>query len=96
MGRCELSQRSYKALKSVLSANNVKIPTYDKLMDFINKLNVGEIVPLNCGGCSPNCFGYGCDIANTLQDIVNTKKLFSKFVFLSEAIISSTIPYIKG
>ena len=26
MGRCELSQRSYKALKSVLCENNVKIP----------------------------------------------------------------------
>jgi len=40
MGKCDLSQRSYKTLKNVLSEKNVNIPTYDKLQSYCKALNV--------------------------------------------------------
>ena len=83
MGKCDLSQRSYKSLKQILYHNNVKIPTYDQLRTYCKSIDVGDINPLHDKMDSCDCMGYGCDMKDTLQRIVNTHELFNKFSFFS-------------
>eukprot|EP00111_Clytia_hemisphaerica_P013696 TCONS_00040283-protein len=87
MGNCDLSQRSYKALKKALSLKNVTIPTYDKLREYCKTLNVGEIKMLHQEGsneklCDPKCMGYGCSVTDTIKLIFNSE-LWSKMNFLT-------------
>lgn len=44
VGKCNLSQRSYKTLKKVLIQNNVNIVSYSDARDYANNLDVGKIL----------------------------------------------------
>ena len=83
MGRCELSQRSYKQLKKILFANNVKIPSYDALRNYCTSIDVGRITAIHHGTTDCKCMGYKSDLKETLQQIVSTEILFKCFTFLT-------------
>lgn len=81
-GKTDLSQRGYKQLRSILLKNNVIIPSYDSIRDFCNKLDVGSIDFIHetdSNECA--CMGVNTTLLGTLQNIVSTEKLFSKFQF---------------
>ena len=83
MGKCDLSQRSYKALKGILIQNNVNIPTYDKVRGFCKAINVGPVSRIHSDNEEEMCpcMGYSCEIQDTLQRIMSCDELASKCVF---------------
>ena len=48
IGNCDLSQRGYNRLRTLLTNNNVLLPTYNKVRDFCTYLTVGEINKTDC------------------------------------------------
>ena len=81
MGKCNLSQRSYKNLKKILKTKSVMLPRYDSIMSYIKDLDVGKLDrQLNHEGCM--C--VSTTIKDTLQHIVSSE-LFKLFTFKSVA-----------
>ena len=71
-GKCGLSQRSYLALKSVLAKEKVKLPSWSKLTEYLQGLDVGQIFPIQCG--DDGCMGYATSLQETVQMAVNSAK----------------------
>ena len=85
LGRCDLSQGGYKSLRTILEKNNVKIPRYENVRSFCDKLIVGKVSTIhdeNENDCP--CMGVRCNVHETLQLIVSNKKLFNHFHFPPE------------
>ena len=81
MGRCELSQRSYKVLKKILGNNRVIIPSYDKVRNYCINLDTGPINSTHEPDLNCMCMSYGCEMNDTLQRIASTEALFKCFRF---------------
>ena len=71
-GKCGLSKTSYLALKSVLAKENVKLPQWPKLTEYLQGLDVGQIFPIQCDNDS--CMGYATILQETIQKEVKTNK----------------------
>ena len=76
-GKCGLSQRGYKALRTILLKQKVKLPRYEKLVEHLSELDVGTIskIVCNCEGC----MGYRTKLSETLEMVVNSEKHELKF-----------------
>ena len=70
MGKCNMSQRSYKNLKKILKAQNAFLPRYEKVKIYIQNLDVGM---LHCENNHSNCMSVQSDLENTLQHIMESK-----------------------
>ena len=75
IGKCDLSQRGYNRLRTLLTNNNVLLPTYNKVRDFCTNLTVGEINKTDCQETC-KCMGVKTNLEGTLQQIVSTQVLF--------------------
>lgn len=95
VGKCDLSQRGYKNLRQILLKNNVKIPSYDIVRKYIKNLNVGEINNIHGDDSSCNCMGVKTTMSETLQKIVSSPKLFSKFKFPEKEANEKIVKYLK-
>lgn len=96
VGKCDLSQRGFKNLRKILLKNNVKIPVYDIVRKFIANLNVGEINNIHTeGDTSCKCMGVKTKVLETLQKIVTTPKLFSKFRFPEKEVNFKIVKYLQ-
>ena len=84
MGKCDMSQRSYKVLKGILQKNNVRIPAYDKLRAFCKSIDVGPIKPIHEENIETDCscMGYCCHVGDTLQRILLCETLCEKLEFI--------------
>ena len=84
MDKIEISQRSYKVLKGTLKKNNVNIPIYDNLRKYCLNIDVGLIQHVhNDASVDCECFGYSCNIEDTLQRVLSTPSFYEKFEFFS-------------
>ena len=82
MSRSDLSQRGYKNIKRILQAQNVDLPSYDKVQSFIKGLDLGKVTRSYCDCPEDQCLSCGCDVKSTLEFILKNK-------FWSDAIIFS-------
>ncbi|XP_066914971.1 uncharacterized protein [Clytia hemisphaerica] len=84
IGKADISQRGYGNIRNILAAKSVKIPSYTNVKQYVNKLNVGKIVPIHHENESTcNCMGYFCTVKETLQMILSCPSLYSKMIFFS-------------
>ncbi|XP_047130119.1 uncharacterized protein LOC124810022 [Hydra vulgaris] len=84
MDKIEISQRSYKVLKGILKKNNINIPTYDHLRKYCLNIDVGRIQHAhNDASVDCECFGYSCNVKETLRRVLSTLSLYEKFEFFS-------------
>ena len=82
-GKCELSQRRYKALREVLQNSNVLLPSYDIVSTYVKGIDVGHLYPLHeKNACE--CMGYGSSLNDSLQQMVNNDLVYNKLEFLTE------------
>ena len=83
IGKCHLSQRGYNRLRTLLTNNNVVLPTYNKVSEFCTNLTVGEIKKIDCQEIC-KCMGVKTNLEGTIQQIISTKVLFETFEFFPE------------
>jgi len=95
MGKCELSQRSYKNLKMILGQNNVKLPSYEEVREYCKKLETGTIEKIHPAELDCKCMGYQTSLHDTLQHIVSCPDLFHMFKFLSDTQQSKLFNFLK-
>lgn len=81
LGKCNMSQRSYKSLKKILQQENVILPKYEDTVNYCKELNVGNIL-FGCNECE-KCMCSVTSLTETLQHIVSSK-LFDLFEFKNE------------
>ena len=96
LGRCDLSQRGYKSLRTILEKNNVKIPRYENVRGYCNELVVGEVKNMHSNNekyCP--CMGITCNVFETLQLIVSNEKLFKLFYFQTEEEQNLSFKFLK-
>ena len=80
-GKLELSQRKYIALREILSEHGICLPGYKEVSEYVKTIDVGDINTLTDSG--DGYMGYGTNIVQTLQKIIDSKGLYDKFQFLS-------------
>ena len=95
MGKCDMSQRSYKVLKSILQNSSVIIPTYDKLRAFCKGIDVGPIKKIHESKTDCFCMGFSCTVKDTLQRIFYCKILKDKMEFPTEERQNSISLFLK-
>ena len=84
VGKADLSQRGFKRLRDILKMNSVILPTYEKVRDYFNSLDIGIIKRISHKESSScHCMGVKTEFQDTMQQIVCTEILFSQFKFPS-------------
>ena len=83
IGKCDLSRRGYNRFRTLLTNNNVVLPTYNKVREFCTNLTVGEIKKIDCQEIC-KCMGVKTNLEGTIQQIISTKVLFETFEFFPE------------
>ena len=95
VGKSDLSQRGFNSLRAVLKTNNVFLPTYEKVRDYCNSLDIGIVKHIvHSELCA--CMGVYTEFQDTLQQIVCTETLFCKFKFLTTEQQTKLYEYLKG
>ena len=91
MGKCNLSQRSYKNLKKILKQQHVELPRYEEVILYIKNLDVGKLYREDS---HLNCMCVRSDMQDTLHRIMNCE-LGRKAKFLSTEEQSELIKFLK-
>ena len=95
IGKCDLSQRGYIRLRTLLTNNNVVLPTYNKVREFCTNVTVGEIKKIDCQEIC-KCMGVKTNLECTLQQIISTKVLFETFEFFPESKQKKIFEFLRG
>lgn len=95
MGKCELSQRSYKNLKLLFALKNIKIPSYEDVREYCNRLDTGKIENIHKDITRCKCMGYQTNLRDTLQHIVSCPDLLDMFKFLTDTQQSKLFDFLK-
>nr|XP_047142024.1 uncharacterized protein LOC124816524 isoform X2 [Hydra vulgaris] len=96
LGKCNLSQRGYKSLRTVMSKNLIDLPTYTNVREYCLTAEVGKISKIhedNENICK--CMGAKTNLAETLQYIISCKKLLHEMEFLSIEKQADLFAYLK-
>ena len=89
--KCNMSQRAYKNLKEILKGQNVNLPRYENLRDYIKNLDIGK---LNRDPTHSTCMCVQSDLKDTLQRIINSD-LFKLATFKSSSEQTELITFLK-
>ena len=81
IGKIGLSQRGFKNMRNILAKNNIIVPDYKHVRAYCNDLNVGLIHKIHGEDNLCSCMGVSTNLQDTLQNIVCTPDLFSRFKF---------------
>jgi len=81
LGRAQLSQRAYKALKKSLKKKKVYLASYKKTMQFVDQLKIGSI----SGSCGDRdqCMCALTDFSETIKLIFSRAELYQEMRFPS-------------
>lgn len=77
-----IDQRGYKALKSNIASQNVNLPSYEAVQDFLRNIDVGHLSYRFCN-CSTACMSCVANTGDTLYKIISSDFWFSRMVFPS-------------
>ena len=81
LDRADLSQRGYKNTKVTLQNENVKLPSYDNVQDFLKALDVGIIERKFCKCPNDCCFSCKSQAKETLTSFLRNSFWFPKLKF---------------
>ena len=62
-----MSQRGYKNVKKILKNQDIILPTYDSVRNFLKNLDVGVIERCYCKCQNDVCFSCQCSVTETLK-----------------------------
>lgn len=79
MGKCNLSQRGYKHLRKVLYVKNIQLPTYEKVVEYVKSIDIGQIFGLE--QCDDESMCARTKLQDTLQHILDSE-LFVIFEYV--------------
>ena len=82
--RSDLSQRGYKSLRNILKTQNVQLPTYDSIQQFVKELNVGNLQRSFCKCPDDVCLSCESNMQDTLQILLNNPYWYEKMSYPSE------------
>lgn len=84
MGRCNLSQRSYKNLKNLLKRQNVFLVDYTNAREFVNNLDVGKFNKEHTKKCDvEDCMFVSSSILETLKLVFAAEDLYERMEFVT-------------
>uniref|UniRef100_A0A7M5WU97 Uncharacterized protein n=2 Tax=Clytia hemisphaerica TaxID=252671 RepID=A0A7M5WU97_9CNID len=100
VGKCDLSQREYKALKSLLLRSNVHLASYKDAKDYAYELDVGEIYYLSHwqdkNDCKINCMHASTGVISSLNQVTSTLELFQRFEFIDLGRTAKLVEYLNS
>jgi len=100
VGRCDLSQREYLALKKVLCNNNITIASYSDARAYAAQLEIGKVDFMTHFSdnmvCPINCMHASTYVIDTLKLVVSNEELFRHFNFVERNRQESLFSYLKA
>ena len=87
MSRSDLSQRGYKNVKEILKSENVELPSYDTVQQYVKNLDTGTLTRSFC--CCPDdvCLSCGSNMKETIELTLKNKAWFNKFDFSTNKLV---------
>lgn len=81
MSRSDLSQRGYKNVKKILKSQNVELPSYISVQQFVNNLELGTLTRAHCGCLDDVCLSCGSNTKETIEIVLKNKAWFELLEF---------------